>query len=303
MGLLDAVQHRLPRQRARPARGTASCGVNAELNLTDVDGPDSQPLPGRSSRSTRRTSPLGSFSQMGFVEASIAVKALLGDQGRRHRRRPSTRRSRTSRTSRPTSSASPGTTATARCTSRTTSTGPSTPKNGKMVEKEECFDISDADPAISEVREIEAQQSGIYRQVRARQDDQRTSIVPMPSLEDFKPFIVTGLALGGVYALSGVGMVVLYRATGVLNLAFGAVGAMGALHRLVADQRATAGRRRPPILVCVLLRRRRHAALRRALRPAARGPRPARQGHGDARAGADPARRRCRGSGATRRAR
>jgi branched-chain amino acid transport system permease protein len=51
----------------------------------------------------------------------------------------------------------------------------------------------------------------------------------MPSLEDFKPFLVTGLALGGVYALSGVGMVVLYRATGVLNLAFGAVGAMGAL--------------------------------------------------------------------------
>jgi branched-chain amino acid transport system permease protein len=51
----------------------------------------------------------------------------------------------------------------------------------------------------------------------------------MPSWEDFKPFIVTGLALGGVYALSGVGTVVLYRATGVLNLAFGAVGAMGAL--------------------------------------------------------------------------
>src|SRR4026209_1798978 len=44
-----------------------------------------------------------------------------------------------------------------------------------------------------------------------------------------KPYIVTGLALGGVYALSGVGLVVLYRATGVLNLAFGAVGAMGAL--------------------------------------------------------------------------
>jgi branched-chain amino acid transport system permease protein len=51
----------------------------------------------------------------------------------------------------------------------------------------------------------------------------------VPSWEDFQPFIVTGLALGGVYALSGVGLVVLYRATGVLNLAFGAVGAMGAL--------------------------------------------------------------------------
>jgi branched-chain amino acid transport system permease protein len=50
----------------------------------------------------------------------------------------------------------------------------------------------------------------------------------MPSWQDFQPFIVTGLALGGVYALSGVGMVVLYRATGVLNLAFGAIGAMGA---------------------------------------------------------------------------
>jgi branched-chain amino acid transport system permease protein len=44
-----------------------------------------------------------------------------------------------------------------------------------------------------------------------------------------KPFIVIGLALGGVYALSGVGLVVLYRATGVLNVAFGAIGAAGAL--------------------------------------------------------------------------
>ena len=51
----------------------------------------------------------------------------------------------------------------------------------------------------------------------------------MPSWSDFQPFIFTGLALGGVYALSGVGMVVLYRATGVLFLAFGAVGALGAL--------------------------------------------------------------------------
>src|SRR2546430_17689920 len=51
----------------------------------------------------------------------------------------------------------------------------------------------------------------------------------MPPWVDFEPFIVSGLALGGVYALSGVGLVVLYRATGVLYLAFGAVGAMGAL--------------------------------------------------------------------------
>ncbi|NUP64353.1 MAG: branched-chain amino acid ABC transporter permease, partial [Nonomuraea sp.] len=43
------------------------------------------------------------------------------------------------------------------------------------------------------------------------------------------PFVISGLALGAVYALSGVGIVVLYRATGVLNLAHGAVGAIGAL--------------------------------------------------------------------------
>jgi branched-chain amino acid transport system permease protein len=45
----------------------------------------------------------------------------------------------------------------------------------------------------------------------------------------FKPYLVLGVALGGVYALSGVGLVVLYRTTGVLNLAFGAVGSAGAL--------------------------------------------------------------------------
>lgn len=47
--------------------------------------------------------------------------------------------------------------------------------------------------------------------------------------EDLKPFLVLGFALGGVYAMSGVGLVVLYRATGVLNLAYGAIGATGAL--------------------------------------------------------------------------
>src|SRR5262252_4902651 len=48
-------------------------------------------------------------------------------------------------------------------------------------------------------------------------------------MPDLRPFLVLGLALGGVFALSGVGLVVLYRATGVLNLAYGAVGALGAL--------------------------------------------------------------------------
>jgi branched-chain amino acid transport system permease protein len=48
-------------------------------------------------------------------------------------------------------------------------------------------------------------------------------------MPDLKPFLVLGVALGGVFATSGVGLVVLYRTTGVLNLAYGAIGATGAL--------------------------------------------------------------------------
>lgn len=48
-------------------------------------------------------------------------------------------------------------------------------------------------------------------------------------MPDFSPYLVIGLALGGVYAMSGVGLVVLYRTTGVLNLFYGAIGALGAL--------------------------------------------------------------------------
>src|SRR2546423_13429375 len=44
-----------------------------------------------------------------------------------------------------------------------------------------------------------------------------------------KPFIISGLAVGSLYALSGIGMLVLYRTTGVLNLAYGALGALAAL--------------------------------------------------------------------------
>jgi len=42
------------------------------------------------------------------------------------------------------------------------------------------------------------------------------------------PFVATGIGLGAVYALSGVGLVLLYRAAGTLNFAFGALGALAA---------------------------------------------------------------------------
>lgn len=42
-------------------------------------------------------------------------------------------------------------------------------------------------------------------------------------------FLVSGLAVGALYALGGVGLVILNRATGVLNFAYGAIGAVGAM--------------------------------------------------------------------------
>lgn len=42
-------------------------------------------------------------------------------------------------------------------------------------------------------------------------------------------FLASGLAVGSLYALGGIGMVVLYRATGVLNFSSGAAGAAGAM--------------------------------------------------------------------------
>jgi branched-chain amino acid transport system permease protein len=44
----------------------------------------------------------------------------------------------------------------------------------------------------------------------------------------FLPFLISGLGIGAVYALSGSGLVILFRATGVLNFALGAIGAIGA---------------------------------------------------------------------------
>jgi len=72
----------------------------------------------------------------------------------------------------------------------------------------------------------------------------------MPSWAELEQFLVSGLALGGVYALSGVGLVVLYRATGVLYLAFGAVGAMGAFIAFEMIQSGTPGW--SAWIVCVL---------------------------------------------------
>ena len=49
----------------------------------------------------------------------------------------------------------------------------------------------------------------------------------LPTFHDLVQFVPLGLAVGAVYGVSGVGIVVLYRTTGVLNFAYGAIGALG----------------------------------------------------------------------------
>ncbi len=110
-----------------------------------------------------------------------------------------------------------------------------------------------------------------------------------------KPYIVLGLALGGVYALSGVGVVVLYQATGVLNLAFGAIGAAGALiaYYLVNH---TSWPHWIAYLACVLFGAIVNVVYGMVLGPRLRGARPAREDDGHAGSGADPARASWRGA-------
>jgi branched-chain amino acid transport system substrate-binding protein len=133
-------------------------GVNAELNLTTANGPDSQLYRDVLKRYAPKI-PLGSFSQMGFVEAAIATSALLKVKG-----------DFTPQSVNAAFKAVKGFKTDILCkpwyygdaslhipnnTDRTT-----TPQGGKMVQKEDCFPISDVDPAIAQVRKGEQAQSG-----------------------------------------------------------------------------------------------------------------------------------------------
>ena len=129
-------------------------GVNAELNLTTANGPDSQLYRDVLKKYAPKV-PLGSFSQMGFLEARIATQALLDVKGQY--------------TAKSVNAAFKGVKdfktdilckpwyygdAPLHIPNNTDRTV--TPQGGKMVEEEGCFPISDVDPAIAQVRKIEA---------------------------------------------------------------------------------------------------------------------------------------------------
>jgi branched-chain amino acid transport system substrate-binding protein len=129
-------------------------GVNAELNLVTAEGEHSE-LYRAVQEEYAPDIPLGSFSQMGFLEALLAVEALNNVEGEftvesvneaiknidnfetdilckpwYYGEAPLHIPNNTDRTV--------------------------TPEDGVMVELEDCFEISDVDPAIAQVREIEA---------------------------------------------------------------------------------------------------------------------------------------------------
>jgi branched-chain amino acid transport system substrate-binding protein len=128
-------------------------GVNAELNLTSADGPDSQLYRDVLKKYAPKI-PLGSFSQMGFVEAAIATKALLSVNGDPTAKSvndafKAVKGFKTDILCKPWYYGD-GPTHVPNNTDRTT-----TPQGGKMVEKEGCFPISDVDPGIAAVRKWE----------------------------------------------------------------------------------------------------------------------------------------------------
>jgi branched-chain amino acid transport system substrate-binding protein len=130
-------------------------GVNAELNLTSADGPDSQLYRDVMQKYAPKV-PLGSFSQMGFVEAAFATKALLGMQGDYtadtvNKAFKDIKDYKTDILCKPWYYGD-GPTHVPNNWDRTT-----TPQGGKMVEKEGCFAISDVDPGIKQVRDWESQ--------------------------------------------------------------------------------------------------------------------------------------------------
>jgi branched-chain amino acid transport system substrate-binding protein len=133
-------------------------GVNAELNLTSADGPDSQLYRDVMQKYAPKV-PLGSFSQMGFVEAAIVTKALLDLKGDYtpttvNKAFKDVKDFKTDILCKPWYYGD-GPTHVPNNVDRTT-----TPKGGKMVEKEGCFPISDIDPGIAQVRKWE-QENGV----------------------------------------------------------------------------------------------------------------------------------------------
>lgn len=137
-------------------------GVNAELSLVSIDAPDTN-LYKKVLKDYAPDIPLGSFSQFGFLEARIATDAMLKIDGEVTKESVNEAFKNIE-----------GFKTDMLCKPYYFGDGPLhipnntditvTPKEGKMVEKEGCFEISDADAPIKRVRDLE-KKNGIYKPV------------------------------------------------------------------------------------------------------------------------------------------
>jgi branched-chain amino acid transport system substrate-binding protein len=129
--------------------------VNAELNLITADAPDSN-LYREVQKEYAPDIPLGSFSQMGFIEARIATEALLGVEGE-YTQESVNEAFKNVKNFETDILCEPWYYGEAPLHLPNNVDRTVTPEGGVMVEAEKCFPISDVDPAIAQVREIEAE--------------------------------------------------------------------------------------------------------------------------------------------------
>jgi branched-chain amino acid transport system substrate-binding protein len=127
--------------------------VNAELNLITADAPDSN-LYREVQKQYAPDIPLGSFSQMGFLEARIATEALLGVKGE-YTKESVNEAFKNVKNFKTDIVCEPWYYGDAPLHLPNNVDRTVTPKGGVMVQAEDCFPISDVDPAIAQVREIE----------------------------------------------------------------------------------------------------------------------------------------------------
>jgi branched-chain amino acid transport system substrate-binding protein len=132
-------------------------GVNAELNVTDAEDPDSTLYRAVMEQYGQDvTGGLGSFSQMGFVAGQIATDAMLGIEGDQYTPETVNEAIKNVKNFETGILCDPWYYGEAPLHIPNNTDWTTTPQEGHMVIKEECFDISDVDPDIGKVRQIEA---------------------------------------------------------------------------------------------------------------------------------------------------
>jgi branched-chain amino acid transport system substrate-binding protein len=131
--------------------------VNAELNVTDSDGPQSRLYRAVFNKYGSKVSGgLGSFSQMGFTMGQLLVQALESIKGDDYSLKTVNKAIADIKGFKTDILCRPWYYGDAPLHIPNNVDWTTTPNKGKMVIKEDCFEISDADPDIAEVRAIEA---------------------------------------------------------------------------------------------------------------------------------------------------